>query len=122
MNLYRVLAAAVLAIHLVWIIWVIFGWLVSRKRPALRWLHFASLIYGIFIETAPWPCPLTLLEQFLESQAGIEPYRGPFLIHYLDAVVYPDVPTGLLVAFAILVCGGNLYLHVRRLRRNRRQS
>jgi hypothetical protein len=28
------------------------------------------LIYGIFIEIAPWPCPLTLLEQWLESKAG----------------------------------------------------
>jgi hypothetical protein len=91
---YGILATAVLTIHLAWIIWVIFGWLVSRNRPVLRWLHFASLIYGIFIEIAPWPCPLTLLEQHLESLAGIAPYREPFLVHYLDAVVYPDIAEG----------------------------
>ncbi len=98
MHLYSVLATAVLALHLAWILWVIFGWPVSRDRPWLRWLHFASLIYGIFIEIAPWPCPLTLLEQYLESQAGIVPYRQPFLIHYLEAVVYPDIPDGLLIS------------------------
>jgi len=120
MNLYGTLATSVLAIHLTWITWVIFGWPISKNRPVLRWLHFSSLIYGIIIETAPWPCPLTLLEQHFESLAGIEPYRGPFLLHYLDAVVYPDVPARFLIFSAVVVCGVNLYLHVRRMRRIRR--
>ena len=108
-----------LSIHLVWIAWVIFGWPLVRNRPVLRWAHFASLIYGIFIEIAPWPCPLTLLEQWLENAAGITPYRQPFLVHYLEAVIYPDIPDILLIVCAVVVCGFNLALHVRRmLRRN----
>ncbi|HTT65709.1 MAG TPA: DUF2784 domain-containing protein [Bryobacteraceae bacterium] len=114
MNPYAALATITLAAHLIWIAWVIFGWLVARRRPVLRWLHFASLIYGIFIEIAPWPCPVTLLEQWLESKAGITPYREPFLAHYLDALVYPDVPEWLLISVAVAVCGFNLYLHLRR--------
>ena len=117
MNPFGIVATAVLAIHLAWVIWVIFGWLVSRSRPWLRWLHFASLVYGVFIEIAPWPCPLTLLEQHLEKLAGFAPYRGPFLVHYLDALVYPNVPEETLVSLGVVVCGANLYLHVRRLRR-----
>jgi hypothetical protein len=104
-----------LAIHLVWIIWVIFGWLICRNRPWLRWLHFASLIYGVVIEFAPWPCPLTLLEQHLEDLAGVVPYRGPFLLHYLDALVYPNIPDVVLDVLAVIVCGANLYLHLRQL-------
>lgn len=111
------LATAVLAIHLAWIVWVIFGWPLVRRRPWLRWTHFAALIYSVFIEIAPWPCPLTLLEQHLEALAGTTPYRGPFLLHYLDAVVYPDVPGDLLIAFAVAVGGVNLYLHLSRPRR-----
>ena len=118
MNRYGVLATAVLAIHLAWITWVISGWLVSRNRPWPRWFHFASLIYGVFIEILPLPCPLTLLENYLESLAGVTPYRGPFLVHYLDAVVYPNVPEALLVSVAVAVCGVNLFLHVRWLRRH----
>jgi hypothetical protein len=114
MTPYAILAAAVLGIHLVWIAWLIFGWLVSRNRPVLRWLHFGSLIYGIVIEISPWPCPLTLLEQWLESRAGMAPYRGPFLVHYLDALVYPNVPETVLVPIAVAVCAVNLYLHARR--------
>jgi len=115
MNRYSVLAALVLAVHLTWIVWVIFGWLVARRRPVLRWLHFGSLIYGIFVEIAPWPCPLTWLEQWLELKGGIVPYQEPFLLHYLEATVYPDVPERVLITAAVLVCGFNLYLHLRRI-------
>jgi hypothetical protein len=118
-NVYALLATVVLFMHLTWIAWVIFGWFIARKRRALRWFHFASLIYGIFIEIAPWPCPLTLLENSLETRAGITPYRGPFLLHYLDALVYPDIPELLLICCAVAICGANLYLHVRRMRRAR---
>ncbi len=117
MNAWSALAAAVLTIHLIWIAWVIFGWLLARHRPVLRWFHFGSLIYGIFIEIATWPCPLTLLEQWLESQAGAPVYREPFLVHWLDATVYPDVPVGVLVPIAVAVCAFNLFLHVRALLR-----
>ena len=119
MNLYSVLATVVLATHLAWVTWVIGGWLLARNRRMLRWLHLASLAYSVFIEIAPLPCPLTLLENYLESRAGITPYRGPFLVHYLDAVVYPNVPEVLLVSIAVAVCGANLYLHARRILRPR---
>jgi hypothetical protein len=49
MNAWGALASVVLAVHLTWIVWVIFGWLVARNRPLLRWFHFGSLIYGIVI-------------------------------------------------------------------------
>jgi hypothetical protein len=116
MSRYSALATLVLAIHLAWILWVIFGWLLCRNRPVLRWFHIGSLIYGVFIEIAPWPCPLTLLEQSLETRAGVEPYRGPFLVHYLDALVYPDVPEWLLIVCAVAVCAVNLYLHLKSFR------
>ena len=55
----------------------------------------ASLIYAIVIELVPWPpCPLTVVENWLEARAGIEPARGPFLVHVLDAIVYPDRRSG----------------------------
>ena len=117
MNPYGVLAIVVLAVHLAFILWIVFGGLVSRNRPVLRWLHLASLAWGVLIEVAPWPCPLTILENHLESLAGVAPYRGPFLVHYLDALVYPDIPESALIAGAMAVCGANLYLHFRRLRR-----
>jgi hypothetical protein len=42
-------------------------------------------------ELLPWPCPLTDLENWFEGKAGVQPYQGGFLLHYLDKLVYPDI-------------------------------
>jgi hypothetical protein len=106
------LADSVLALHLGYIVWVTFGGLLSRRRPVLAGLHIASLFYSIAIELGPWSCPLTLAENWLEARAGLVPYTGPFLLHYLDAVVYPNLPAMLVTAAGITVCASNLALHV----------
>jgi len=113
MNIDLALAEAVVAVHLLFILWVIGGVLVVRLHPKLQWVHIASLAYGIFIEVVPWPpCPLTVLEQMLVDRAGFAAYHGSFLLHYLNEVVYPSVPPDLLVALAVLFCAGNLVYYI----------
>jgi len=111
---YEVLAGAVLAVHLVWILWVILGALLTRHRPLLGGFHIISLVYGIVIEVAPWPCPLTLAEDWLRGKAGMTLYNESFLVHYLEALVYPDVPQVLLVWCAAVVVAVNLGVYGRR--------
>lgn len=108
MNPYKGLAQFVLIAHLTWIVWVIFGCLVTRRRAFLRWFHIASLLYGIVIEVGPWYCPLTILEQALMDRAKIVPYHEGFLIHYLQALVYPDLSPQLLMWVGTAVCVVNL--------------
>ena len=112
-DIYSALASSVLGLHLLFILWVIFGALVARSRQLLRWLHITCLIWGILIEVLPWPCPLTLLETWLENRAGAEPYQGGFLLHYLDALVYPNIPPVLLTVAGVVVCILNLALYAR---------
>jgi hypothetical protein len=113
MKVYQTLTVAVLAVHILWILWVIFGVLFTRRRRLLRALHITSLVYSILIEILPWPpCPLTVLEQWLGDCAGIVSYHEPFLVHYLDALVYPNVPVRLLVGCAVAVCLFNLVVYV----------
>ncbi|MCW5981988.1 MAG: DUF2784 domain-containing protein [Bryobacteraceae bacterium] len=116
-QVYRLLAAAVLIIHLLWILWVIFGALFTRRRPLLAWAHVISLVYSIAIEIAAFPCPLTSLEQWTQARAGLTPYEGDFLVHYLEAVIYPNIPYPLLVACAVAVCLFNLGIYALRARR-----
>ncbi len=117
-TIYHVTAIAVLALHLLFIFWVIFGALLTRGRRALRWLHIISLVYSILIEALPWPpCPLTLLEGWLEARAGITPYQGSCLVHYLDAIVYPDLPVAWLVGAAVVICVFNLGVYALRYHR-----
>lgn len=105
-------------LHLLWCVWVLMGWAVTRYRPVLRTLHIASLIYAIVVETVPWlPCPLTVAETWLGTRAGIEPAHGPFLVRVLDALVYPDLPEWLVVGGAVVVCVGILCVYLHRYRR-----
>ncbi len=114
-DTYSALATSVLAVHGLFIVWVIFGAFLARSRPILRWLHIASLIWGILTELLLWPCPLTWLENWLESRAGIEPYQGGFLLDYLDRVIYPDISATTLTITAVIICALNLALYVRQI-------
>ena len=110
-NFYSALAIFVLFLHALFILWIVFGALLTRSRRILRSLHVASLIWGILTELLPWPCPLTLLENWLEAKAGVEPYQSGFLLHYLDKLVYPDISATLLTVAGVLICVLNLTLY-----------
>jgi hypothetical protein len=112
---YSVLATCVLLVHALFILWVIFGVILTRSRPILRWLHIAPLIWGIFTELLLWTCPLTLLENWLEGKAGIEPYQGGFLLHYLDKLVYPNISATVLIIGAVVICTPNLGFYARQI-------
>jgi hypothetical protein len=121
-DLYSALASAVLFLHALFIVWVVFGAVFTRSRPILRWLHIGSLIWGILTELLPWPCPLTLLENWLEQKAGVEPYQGGFLLHYLDKLVYPNISAAALTVAGVLVCAFNLGIYGRQVWRVRSQN
>ena len=110
------MAASVLSLHAAYIAWVIFGAFFTRGRPRLAALHVATLVYGVIIEIFGFWCPLTALEEWVEVRGNVPVYHGPFPLHYLDAVVYPDIPPNLLTAGAVAVCILNLGIYVRRLR------
>lgn len=108
------MAALVLLLHAAYIAWVIFGVLFTRGRARLAALHVGTLLYGIIVEIFGLWCLLTELETWLEVHGGVSPYRGPFLLHYLDALVYPDISPKLLIASAVVVCLLNLGVYARR--------
>ena len=111
-DFYKALSTLVLFGHILFIVWVVLGALLARSRPVLQVLHIASLIWGVLAELFV-PCPLTLVENWLEQRAGIEPYQGGFLLHYLDKLVYPELPASVLTAAAVVVCVFNLAYYAR---------
>ncbi len=112
-NFYSAAASSVLILHALFIVWVVFGALLTRCRPILRWLHIGSLVWGILTELLPWPCPLTVLENWLETKAGVQPYQGGFLLHYLDKLVYPDISSAMLTIAGVTICALNLAFYGR---------
>jgi hypothetical protein len=110
------LAILVVSAHLVWLLLVIFGALWTRGRPLWSAAHILALLWGIVVETGPWPCPLTLAEQYFETRAGAAAFQGSSLLHYLDAIVWPNLPDGTLAIFGVSVCVLNLGIYCWRFR------
>jgi hypothetical protein len=112
---YLFLADFVLFVHLLWCVWVLFGWSLTHGRPFLRALHIASLVWVILVEILPWTlCPLTIAESWLETRGGIGPPPGAFLTNLLDEIVYPNLPNWLIISGAVAVCSFILFIYVRR--------
>ncbi|MDH5572991.1 MAG: DUF2784 domain-containing protein [Gammaproteobacteria bacterium] len=87
--MYLLLADLVVIIHLVFILYVLFGGLLVYKWKKLIWLHVCTLAWGFYIEITGSICPLTPLEIWLRVQAGVDPYSGGFISNYLVPLIYP---------------------------------
>jgi hypothetical protein len=117
---YRILADAVLIAHALFIAWVILGGLAGFWKRWLIWLHLPALAWGVLVAGMGWICPLTPLENALRVQAGMQPYSGDFIQHYLAPLIYPPALTRATQALlAGLLVGGNAIVYALLLRRPR---
>jgi hypothetical protein len=116
---YRLLADAVLLLHLGFILFVVFGaLLVARRR---RWLplHLAAAGWGFLVEATGAACPLTWAELHFRQLAGQAGYEGGFIDHYLLALIYPAGLTRnvqLLLGAGVLAINALLYAWIWRRR------
>ena len=120
---YRFAADAVLAAHLAFVLFVVFGGLLVLKRPRLAWLHFPAVAWAAFVELSGSICPLTPLEVTLRRGAGEAGYGGDFVEHYLVALIYPAGLTRELqmtMGAAVLLINLGVYLVLWRRRAIRR--
>ena len=106
---YRILADAVLVLHLAFIAFVALGgWLVLRW-PRLAWLHLPAVAWGVWISLAGRVCPLTPLENRLRALGGEAGYSGGFIQHYLTSLIYPaELTRGFQVSLALFAVAVNL--------------
>lgn len=117
---YQILADVVVFIHLGWIAFLIFGAIPGRRWRMVRWLHLGALAFSIALQSFSWICPLTDLEIWLRGLAGTGgAYRGSFIGHYAEQLVYAPLPRYLIFAGTIAVVAISLwaYLSPRRTRR-----
>ena len=120
---YRLLADAVLLLHLGFILFVVFGaLLVVNQRRRRRWLplHLAAAGWGFLVEATGAICPLTWAELYFRRLAGQAGYEGGFVDHYLLPLIYPaGLTRELQVALGIGVLAVNALLYAWIWRRSR---
>lgn len=118
--LYRILADAVLLLHLGFILFVVFGALLVARRRGLMPAHLLAAVWGVGIEVTGAVSPLTHVENALRRRAGGSGYEGGFIEHYLLPVIYPpglDPGFQYLLAATVLVINVALYTWILRRRR-----
>ena len=116
---YAHLAAAVLLLHLGFILFVLVGALVVARWRRLMPLHLAAAAWGVAIELSGAICPLTWVENRLRQLAGESGYADGFIEHYLAALIYPaglERATQYVLAAVVLALNGGLYVWMLRKR------
>jgi hypothetical protein len=110
--IFRLLADAVVLLHVAYILFVVLGALLVRHRPVVAWPHLAAVAWGVYVAATARVCPLTPLEIVLRARAGQVGYHGGFVEHYLLPALYPTGLTpGILLAEAAFVVVVNLALY-----------
>lgn len=87
---YRIAAELTLMLHLLFIVFVLFGGLLCLHRTRWFWLHLPSVLWGVWIEWSGWICPLTPLENHFRRRASGQGYQGGYVEHYLIPLLYPE--------------------------------
>ena len=67
---YRFLADLTLALHLCFILFVLFGGLLCLFRTGMIWFHLPAASWGVWVEWAGRTCPLTPLENHFRKLAS----------------------------------------------------
>ena len=89
----RLLADAVVLLHLAFIVFALAGGVLVLFRGYIAWLHLPAVAWAAYAEFTATICPLTPLENSLRKQAGQEGYDGGFVEHYLIPLIYPAALT-----------------------------
>jgi hypothetical protein len=99
---YRLLADAVLALHVAVAAFVVLGLIVVVAGNLTKWawvnhlwFRLAHLVAIAIVVAESWfgmVCPLTTLEMWLRAKGGAPAYAGGFIEHWLQYLLYYDAP------------------------------
>jgi hypothetical protein len=86
----NILADIIFLVHFLFILFVIFGAVLSLFNMKWAWFHGPALIWGIYIELSGRICPLTPFENILRNKGSGAGYNAGFIDYYLGSLIYPE--------------------------------
>jgi hypothetical protein len=115
--LLLLMADTILAIHFLFVLFVVVGLLAVYLGYFFKWhwvshrtfriLHIAAIGIVVLQSWLGVICPLTIWEMALREQAGAATYAGSFIQHWLQYLLYYSAPNWVFIAlytgFACLV-------------------
>ena len=117
--MYRVLTELAVIVHLLFILFVIAGGFIARRRRWSTIVHLSAVTWAVYAELAPGIiCPLTALENHFAQRAGLSTYQEDFVTRYLVPVIYQDgLSPAVQYLLAALVVGLTIVAYARRPKR-----
>jgi hypothetical protein len=82
-------AAVVATLHMLYLVYMVFGGFLALYRFAWIWPSIISTLYSIYVTVTDFKCPVTAVEKWLLVRGGRTPYEGSFTAHYLRGTLYP---------------------------------
>ena len=102
-TLFLLAADAILLLHLLVVIFNVFGlififmgnflnwhWI---RNPWFRLVHLITISVVVLLSWLNSICPLTSIEMALRSKAGGTTYSGTFISHWLETILYYQAPS-----------------------------
>lgn len=90
---HEMAATAVLVLHCVFIVFVLFGGLLAARWRWCAAIHLPAAAWGFLVEMTGAQCPLTSLEDELRLRAGQAGNQGDFIGRLLASLIYPAALT-----------------------------
>ena len=110
--MYELAANLTLIIHLIFIIFVVFGALLFFVSLKFIYVHFPALIWGIYMEFTHSICPITYIENWFLQKANLTTYSEEFIQKYLLSIIYPkNLTEDLQTNLAIVLIAINVFLY-----------
>jgi hypothetical protein len=112
---YRILADAVVITHFMWILFLMFGAFWGVRNRTVKAAHILGLVFAFIVNLFGFECPLTYLEVWLQSKGPSgAAYTGSFISHYLEKVIYIDIPAYAIFLMTALLCAFNAWFYLRK--------
>ncbi|OBI53976.1 hypothetical protein A5707_00035 [Mycobacterium kyorinense] len=110
--MYEILVALAVAVHFAFIAYLMVGGFLALRWRRTIWLHAVAVVWGVGSAAGHVGCPLTGLERWARTKAGMAPLPSEgFIAHYITGVLYPAGWLGAmeLALFAVVVASWTLY-------------
>ncbi len=112
--IYKLLADIIVIAHFLWIMFLILGAFLGVKKLAIKIFHISGLVFAFIIQLFDWYCPFTHLEVWLRAKHDPAlTYKGSFIIHYVEKIVYIQLSRHLVLILTIFLCGFNVWFYLR---------
>lgn len=106
--LYGLAADAMLLLHVLFVAFVVFGLVLILvggarnwtwiRNPWFRLAHLAAIAVVVVQSWLGVICPLTTIEMSLRSRAGDMVYASSFVSHWIEKILYYQLPPWVFVA------------------------